>query len=104
MRRKEVNGVAHDLIHLESWKNPLGIFCIKNKFKIDLITGKTNQVEEDSLSELCKNKSKWFLERIKKLNGNLNDFQKAEITVFMSKERVEIIYRNKLFEREFLYG
>lgn len=103
MKINEINGIIHDLLELESWKNPLGMIWIKNKFEIDLITGKTNQIDKDSLTEIYLNKRKWFIQRVKKLNGNLKDFQKAKISVFGAKEKIEIIYKEKVFEKEFVW-
>ncbi len=103
MRSNEVKGIANDLIHLGEDFNPMNYLWIKKKFEVDLIGGTKSQVERDSLTEFYDEKIKWFKERIKKLKGDLKDFQKAEIIVFGAKEKIEIIYKNKEFSGEVVY-
>lgn len=73
---------------------------IPNKIELDLITGEGNWDEEDSLTELLEEKRGWFLDRIKSLKGDIKDFQKAKIIVFVAKEKVKIKYKGKEFEKE----
>jgi len=100
MRIKEINGLVNDILDLQNWKNPLHLFCVENEYQIDLLTGKHNQNEEDSITELLKYKGKWFKQRINDLNANPSDFQKVELTIHLAKEKVEIIYKGKSFEKE----
>jgi hypothetical protein len=103
MRSNQVNGIVNDLIHLGEDFNPMAYVWIKKKFEVDLITGEKSQVEKDSLTEFYNEKVKWFKGRIKKLNGNLKDFQKAKIIVLGAKEKIEITYKNKDFSGEKIY-
>ncbi len=103
MRKNQVKGIINDLLNLEDWKNPLQIFFIENKFKINLLNGEIEYLEEDSVSELYKEKINWFIERIKNLKGDLKDFEKAEIVVFGKKEKIEIVYKGEKFEGEVVY-
>jgi len=104
MKITDINGLMHDLIGLHDWQNPLDRIWIKEKFEIDLINAKHNYPEEDSVVEFFEKKSKWFMDRIKKLKGDLTDFKKAVIKVYGAKEKVEIIYKGKRFEKEKIYG
>lgn len=99
MRIKEINNLVDSLLSLRNWKNPLWEFSIKKKLKFDLLTGKSNYTRLDSVLELCKEKRSWFLKRISFLNGDLADFQKAEISVEKTFESIIIIYKNKRFNQ-----
>ena len=104
MKANEVKGIVHDLIYLRDWQNPMERFFIENRFKINLITGDYDyEGEEDSITELYKEKRDWFIDRVKDLNGDLKDFEKAEISVYGKKESVEIIYKGKKFEKDFVW-
>lgn len=104
MKNKDIKGVIHDLSDFCDWKNPLNNLWIKKIYKIDLIKGKINLTGEDSIISFLKNKRKWFKERIKKLNGNLKDFEKAIITIKGAKEKIEIAYKGNKFKKERIYG
>lgn len=104
MKASEIKGIIHDILFLNDWKNPLQRFFIKNKFEIDLISGKIDYFGvEDSLTELYTEIHKWFLKRVKDLKGDLNDFDKAVICVFGKKEKIEIEYKGKKFEKEIVW-
>ena len=98
-----MNGIIYDLGDLQSYNNPLGYIWLKKKREINLLTGKIAPSDKDSVYEFYIQKAKWFKERIKKLNGNLKDFQKAKIIVFGAKEKIEISYKNKEFSGETVY-
>lgn len=100
MRKSDINGILYDILDLNNWVNPLYRIKIPEKFEIDLLTGKTNQKEEDSLTEFYNAKRKWFLNRVKKLDGNLNDFQEAKIIAFGNNEKIILVYQNKKYEKE----
>jgi len=93
-----MNGILYDIMDMRGWKNPIGMFRTINKYVLDLLSGKFNWEEEDSITELLEEKRNWFLERIKKLKGKKSDFEKAVISVSFGKEKVEIIYKGKKFE------
>ena len=104
MKTKEIKGILHDLLELNNWKNPLHHIWIRKKFEMDLLKGKISYLKKDSLSEFYKEKRKWFIKRVKNLKGNLKKFQKAIIRVYGAKEKIEIIYNNKEFQSESVYG
>jgi hypothetical protein len=79
MRKKLIPSLMHDLIHLQEDFNPLIAWEVPNKTEINLLTGKVNLHEEDSVVELLKEKREWFKRRVKKLKGKLSDFQEAKI-------------------------
>jgi hypothetical protein len=97
MRKKDVQGIVNDLFFLSDYKSPVRIAPISNKIEINLLTGKINAVEEDSVTDLLKEKRQWFKERVRKLKGKLSDFKKAKITIFGSKEKIEIEYKGEKF-------
>lgn len=103
MRKSEVLGIVNDLIELRRWKNPLDMVWSDNKIIFNLITGEGN-IEEDSIIELCREKREWFLARVKKLKGSLSDFEKASISIYGAKEKVDMVYKGKRFEVEKVYG
>ena len=102
MKIGQVKSLLHDLIELENYKNPLNNVWIKKKIVFDLLTGEYSG-EEDSFKELYGEKRTWFLDRIKKLNGNLGDFEEIKFTVFGAKEKLIIRYKGKNFEKEVVY-
>jgi hypothetical protein len=102
MRTNQIQGIINDLIHLGEDFNPLIWVWIKEKFDFNLI-GKKN-FGKDSLAEFYEMKKNWFINRVKKLKGNIDDFQKAKIHVFGKKEKIEIVYKNKEFSNEKIYG
>lgn len=103
MRANEVEGIIHDLLNLNDWKNPLNHIWLNNKFEINLLKGKITYSGEDDLSDFYKDKMKWFAEKVKKLKGNLKDFGRVNIVVYGTKEKIEIIYKGKKFEKERIY-
>lgn len=103
MRKNDIKGIVHDLLHIFDWRNPLERFTIKNKFVIDLVSGEIDYVEEDDLNRIYNEKREWFIERVENLGGNLEDFDKAIISVFGNKEKVEIVYKGKEFKDELVY-
>lgn len=108
MRKKEVKSIVNDLLNLGSWYNPLGnpFFLIRNKkIRVDLIKGSVLGCGgRDSLWEFYREKINWFKRRVKKLNGNLNDFQKAKIYIDNLIERIEIKYKGELFTGKNVWG
>ena len=105
MRKKDINGIMNDLLFLSDWKNPIQLFFIDNKVEVDLINEKISDFENTSLWELYQEKIKWFKERIKKLNGNLEDFQEAKIFTHGSIEKIKIIFKGKEFSKQrFFYN
>jgi hypothetical protein len=95
MRANQVNGIVNDLIHFSEDFHPLSWIWIKEKFDFNLLGKKI--FGKDSLAEFYEAKRKWFIERIKKLKGDLKDFQKANIYILDKKEKIEIVYKNKIF-------
>lgn len=103
MKSKDIKGIRNDLLDLRIWRNPITKIITKNKYKIDLITGKVNIISEDDVTKLLKEKQAWSIDRIKNLKGKLEEFKKAEIKIFLKKEKVLIEYKNKKFEKEKIY-
>lgn len=103
MRLSQIQGIVNDLLDFRGYENPLSRIWLDNKFEINLVNGKISYLGEDSITEFYKNKRKWFIGRIKKLGGNVNDFQEAKIIVFGAKEKILIKYKNKIFEGEKFY-
>ncbi len=102
MRANQVKGIVNDLVHVSEDFNPMNWVWLKEKRNFDLL-GKRS-FGKDSLAKLYEMKRNWFLERIKKLKGNLNDFQKAKIHIFGKKEKIEVVYKNQIFSNEQIYG
>ena len=103
MRIKEVNGLINDLGDLQSYYNPMGYIWLKKKRERNLLTGKITPSDKDSVYDFYFLKIKWFKGRVKKLEGNLEDFKKAKIIIFGAKERIEIIYKDREFFGEVVY-
>jgi len=103
MRINQIPGIINDLLDLESWHHPLDNIFPTKKYEINLLTGKQNILEEDSITKLLDSKRKWFVKRIQNLNGKFEDFAKAKIKIFGVKEKVEIIYKDKKFNKEHLF-
>lgn len=103
MKIKEIKGISKDLMELGESMNPLRYIWIKNEYEINLITGKLNIREKDTITEFLESKSRWFNNRIIRLNGKLADFSKAKITLIGNKEQLEIIYKDKKFSEEKSY-
>jgi len=101
MRKNQIKSLLHDLINLEDYRNPMHNITIKKRREFDLLTGKN--FGEDSLAEFYKEKRKWFLDRIKKLNGNIKDFQEVKFILFGLKEKLTIIYKDQKFEKVMVY-
>lgn len=106
MKAKQIKGIMHDLIELRAWRTPLAtpinITQASPSLKINLLTGKItpSKREEDSLSELLKEKREWFKEFLKSNNSKLSSFDKAEIKIVGKKEIVNISYKGKDYLRE----
>ena len=103
MKSGQVGSIVHDIIYFRDWKNPLNHVRLGRKIEFDLLTGESNVDEEDSITEMCKNKREWFLDRLKKFNSKIEDFEEAKIVFFRAKEKVIIRYKGKLFEKERVY-
>lgn len=65
MRIKEVNGIVNDLIHLEEDFNPMNYIWIKNKFEINLLTGKKTYSKKDTLTDFTIKKETGLLKGLK---------------------------------------
>jgi len=104
MRLSQIQGVVNDFLDFKGYENPLNHIWLKNKFEMNLISGGINYPGEDSVSDFYKNKRKWFIGRIKKLQGDVKDFQIAKVIVFGAKEKIKIKYKNKIFENEIVYS
>ena len=106
MRKSDINGILNDLVDLNNWVNPIAKIKIPFRFEIDLLTGKTNQNQNeiDSLTYFYNAKRKWFLDRIEKLGGVLEDFQEAKIIAFENKEKIILVYKNERYEKEIDYN
>lgn len=102
MRVNQVSGIINDLIHLGEDFHPMTWIWIKEKRDFNLLEKRS--FGKDSLAEFYEAKRKWFLERVRKLKGNLGDFQKANIHIFGKKEKIELVYKNKIFLKEKIYG
>lgn len=107
MRSNQVKGIVHDLIEFRDYWNPLSRTPVSKFFKntnlkIDLLTGKIipSAREEDSLTDLLKEKRKWFVNFIKKNKAKLSDFDKATITIISKKEKINIEYKGKKYSKE----
>jgi len=103
MRKKDINGILYDILDLRNWETPLNYFSIPYKVEINLLTGKLNVVEEDNVTNLLKEKRKWFKERVRKLKGRLSDFEKAKIIIFGAKEKIEINFKDTEFKKERIF-
>lgn len=103
MRKKDINGIINDLMELISWRNPvhdnMAFSFIGNKLTLNLLTGKIEYPEEDSLTKLYREKRDWFVKRVHNLGGKLSDFEEATIIVFGAKEKVKIRYKGEVFEK-----
>jgi hypothetical protein len=97
MRKKLIPSLMHDLIHLQEDFHPAGPLSVPNKTEINLLTGKINISERDSITDLLKEKREWFKKRIKKLNGKLSDFQSGK------KEKIQIKFKDEIFVKEVVY-
>ena len=104
MKKNQIKSIVNDILELENWANPLNEIFSKEKYEMNLLTGKRNFPGKDSITELLLRKRKWFVNRIKNLKGNLKDFEKAKITVNKNKESVEIIYQGRKFEDKTIYN
>jgi hypothetical protein len=100
MRKNQVNGILNDLIKLNSWNSPANSMWIPKKYEINLITGKVKPIIGNDISEYLDYKSKWFKERIRELDGDLKDFQKAAITLFGAREKAVLIYKGEEFKKD----
>jgi hypothetical protein len=101
MRRKDIGGIVNDLIELRCWWNPARMFWIEERIVFDLLTGVSNGLPTSTLHKLMRAKRDWFLRRVRSLDGDLEDFERAEIVVYGMKEVVSLVYGGELFEKEF---
>jgi hypothetical protein len=104
MKIGHVQSLLHDLIEFENYKNPLNYIWIKKKIEFNMLTGEFSGDDNDSFKELYEFKRRWFLKRLKKLNGKLKDFKKIRFIVFGAREKITIKYKDKSFENEKVYG
>jgi hypothetical protein len=104
MRKKDIKGIAHDLINYRRDFNPVAnkIFLIP-RLEVNLITGEIFYPEEDDVYEFYKSKLDWFLRRISTLGGDVKHFNLAKIVVEGSREKVFIMYRGEKFEEEIVW-
>ncbi|MBU2503523.1 MAG: hypothetical protein KJ879_00515 [Nanoarchaeota archaeon] len=104
MRKNQISGIIHNLLHLSGWQHPLGYISLPRKFEINLLNGEIKYLkgysEDDDLGKFYKEKQEWFVERVKKFGGKLSDFKEAKIKVIGAKEKVIINYKDKSFEGE----
>ncbi len=103
MKINQIQGIVNSLLGLSAWRNPLALIKARKKLKINLLSGKMKYGGEDDLSALYKEKREWFLKRIKDLNGNLEDFNEAKISISGNKEKIRIKYKGKVFKTETLW-
>ena len=92
-----MKNILDSLINLNIWKHPMETVDYPSEAKINLLTGKITCEGKDSVTEFLEEKYEWFIDRIKDLNGDLNDFKKAEIKISGKKETVKLIYKEKEF-------
>lgn len=104
MKIGHVKSLMHDLREVINYKNPLTWISVKKKIEFNLINGEFSGDPNDSFKELYEYKREWFLDRLKKLNGKLENFEEAKFIVFGAKEKLIIKYKGKIFEEEQLYG
>lgn len=102
MRKKDVNGILHDLLELDCWWNPSRIFFIDKRVEINLLTGNCSDSSGSTLAKLLQSKREWFVDRVLSLGGCLEDFEKAVIIVYGTRERIEFIYKGEEFCRDFV--
>lgn len=100
---KLLSGITNDLIHLEQWRNPFEIGIIINNisFQINLLTGKFSPEDrKDTFGEIYSWKSKWFIQKTKKL-GILGMIKSANIKIKFGIEKVKIETADgRIFEKE----
>lgn len=104
MRISQIQGIVNDFLDFRGYENPLGRIWVPNRLKMDLKTGEIVYPEKDSIHDFYGYKRKWFVGRIKRLNGNLADFEGAKVTIFGKKEKITLKYKGKTFENERVYN
>lgn len=99
MKKTHVKSIINSLLTLNEWKRPSEInSCLKHReIMVDLLKGEVLGSRKESIWKFYHEKVDWFKAIIKKLNGNLKDFQKANIYVNNITERIEIKYKNEVF-------
>lgn len=97
MRKKEIKGLVHDLLHYLEWRNPLKDIFLKKKIEVDLISKEVIGSSEDDLFDFYHEKIDWFHDKIKATKTDMSDFKEAKIIVFGSKEEVKIIFKDSEF-------
>jgi len=95
MKKAIVKSICHDLLE-QDWKNPLWEISVRKEYHINLLTGEKSK-NEDDISRMLDGKRDWFLQRIKNLGADIEDFQKAVMRIHNNLEEVEIIYKEKRF-------
>ncbi len=97
MRKNQIKGVVHDFLWLYEYRTPLLRNSFSNKLKLNLLTGEIIGTDNEELIKFYKEKRKWFKNRIKKLKGNLKDFDSAKVLIFGNTEKIEILYKGKSY-------
>ena len=97
MRKKDIQGLAHDLENLRGWENPIDHFKIPHGIILDLLKEDLGYEYNDSIKEFYLKKRVWFIERVAKLNGKISDFEYVKIFVENPSESVEISYKGEVY-------
>lgn len=104
MRKNQIQGIINDFADFRGYENPLNRVWLKNKFEMNLKTGKINYPEKDSILDFYGYKRKWLLGTIKRLGGKIFDFEEAKVIIFGKKEKISLKYNGKTFMKEYVYG
>lgn len=99
MKKKDINGLVHDLEDLRSWESPIGHFKIPHGIVLDLLKEDLGYEHTDSIKEFYLKKKVWFTERVAKLKGKLADFEYVKIFIDGHSETVEISYKGEIYTR-----
>lgn len=100
MKKKEIQGLVHDLENLGDWENPVGHFKIPHGIILDLLKEDLGYEHNDSIKEFYLKKRVWFIERVAKLKGKISDFEYVKIFVENHSENVEISYKGEVYTRK----
>lgn len=103
MRKNQIKGIINDFLDFNKEHSPLNHISINYKLELDLKSNKFNISHEDDVVRFYRNKSKWLLNRIDKLKGDIRDFEIIKIIALKRKEKLIIVYEGEKFEREFDY-
>jgi hypothetical protein len=103
MKKNQIKSILHDILEFMNYRSPLPMIHFKGKLKFDLISGKTDYNEDDSLTDILKEKRRWFLERVDNFGGELKDFNMAEIIIEGNKEIVKIIYKKEEYSKSIIW-